>query len=218
MKKVINLYSILGVSFFALFLILFGLLSFDKANITGIGEVGLSKFNNIIKYKYNEGWQIFADIFLYLGIALAALLAIVGFVQLIKRKSLFKVDRYIVICGIFLILAIFLWIMFDKVIIVNYRPIYHTDVEPSFPSTHTFLVIFIYLSAHNIACMLSENKKIKYGTLVAAILISVLVSLSRVLSGMHYITDVIAGVFLGLSLYFLCFGLINNSSEENVDE
>lgn len=217
MKKIINLYSILGVSFFALFLILFGLLSFDKGKV-GISEVGLSKLNNIVKYNYNEGWQIFADIFLYLGIALAAILAIVGFVQLIKRKSLFKVDRYIVICGIFLILAIFLWVMFDKVIIVNYRPIYHYDLEPSFPSTHTFLVIFIYLSAHNIACMLTDNKKIKYGTLVAAILISFLVSLSRVLSGMHYITDVLAGIFLGLSLYFLCFGLIKSSSEEKEDE
>ena len=220
MKKRFNLYVILGICFLALFLGLFGLLFLDRAQIGQVGEVGLSKFNNIIKYKYNLAWQVIADIFLYLGLAFVLFVAVIAFIQLIKRKSLLKVDRFIVIFGIFFLLAIFIWIMFDKVIIVNYRPIYHSEAESSFPSTHTFLVVFIYLSAHNIATIISDDKRLKYGSLALAIVISFIVSISRVLSGMHYITDVIAGIFLGLSLYFTCFGIIESSQavEDEIDE
>ena len=218
MKKRFNLYVLLGIIFLALFLLLFALLFLDRANITGTGEVGLSSLNKLIDYKYNKAWQVIADIFLYLGICFVIGLVVVAFVQLIRRKSLFKVDRYLVIFGIFFALAIVLWLAFDKFIIINYRPIYHYDLEPSFPSTHTFIVIFVYLSMHGMAVILFDNKKIKYGTLIAAILISLIVSISRVLSGMHYITDVFGGIFLGLSLYFTCFGIIKGYKEEEIDE
>ena len=218
MKKRINLYTILGFSFLALFLILFALLFVDRGNVTNTGEVGLKTINGLVKYEYVKAWDVLSDIFLYLGIAAVLGLVCVGAYQLIKRKSLFKVDRYIVIFGVFLIIGAFLWIMFDKIIVVNYRPIYHYDIEPSFPSTHTFLTIFIYLSAHGIACILSNDKRIKYGSLALAILISLIVSCARVLSGMHYITDVLAGILLGLSLYFTCFGIIKSANPIEEEE
>ena len=219
MKKRFNLYVLLGIIFLVLFLGLFALLFVDRANITGTGEVGLSSLNKLIDYKYNQAWQVIADIFLYLGIAFVLFLVVIAIIQLFKRRSLFKVDRYLIIFGIFFALAIIIWIAFDKFIVINYRPIYHYDIEPSFPSTHTFIVIFIYLSIHGIACILfKDNNKIKYGTLIAAILISLIVSISRVLSGMHYITDVLGGIFLGLSLYFTCFGIIKGEKEEEIDE
>jgi membrane-associated phospholipid phosphatase len=43
--------------------------------------------------------------------------------------------------------------------------------------------------------------------LCLAITISLIVSISRVLAGMHYITDVLGGILLGLALFFLSFGL-----------
>ncbi len=210
---------ILGFSFFALFVLLIGLLFVNKANITGTGEVGLSSINKLIDYKYNKGWQIIADIFLYLSLALVLVLAGVGIGQLFKRKSLFKVNRFILIFGIFFLIAVFLWVMFDYVIVVNYRPIYvDGELEASFPSTHTFITCFVFLSMHGILCILFDDQRIKKGSLVFAILVIALVALSRILSGMHYITDVCGGLFIGLSLYFTCFGIIKCSKEEEIDE
>ncbi len=218
MKKKINLYMILGLSFLVLFLILFALLNVDKAKV-GISEVGLSSINKLVDYKYNGGWQIVADVFLYLGLAAVAVLAGIGAYQLFKRKSLFKVDRFISIFGIFFIIAAILWIMFDKVLIVNYRPIYYNgELESSFPSTHTFVVTFIFLSLHGMVSILTSDYRYKVGSLCIAVLAITLVSLSRVLAGMHYLTDVCGGLLLGLSLYFTCFGIIKANKEEEVDE
>ena len=51
MKKFLNIYNILGLSFLFLFIILMILLNADKAVIAGSGQpVGLSHINNYFKY------------------------------------------------------------------------------------------------------------------------------------------------------------------------
>lgn len=218
MKKIFNLSTILGLSFLGLFIVLLLLLNVDKDYITLTGKVGLSSFNNLYDYEYHKWWQVTADIFLYLGIALVVALAGYGVYELIKRKSLFKVDKYIIVIGVFFVVAIILWLLFDKAIVVNYRPIFVDGKrESSFPSTHTFVVIFIYMSAYIVIQKLTQRRWYKEVVLAVGIAISIIVAVSRVVSGMHYLTDMIGGVFLGLSLYFLCDGVIkalDNKKEE----
>lgn len=86
-EKIINLKIILGFVFLFLFIFLILLLNVDKDYITPTGKVGLSSFNDMVDYKYNKGWQILADVFLYLGIALVAILAIYGLYELIKKEK-----------------------------------------------------------------------------------------------------------------------------------
>ena len=219
MKKLINLKVILGFVFLFLFIILILLLNVDKDYITPTGKVGLSSFNDMVDYKYNKGWQILADVFLYLGIALVAILAIYGLYELIKRKSLFKVDKYIIVIGAFFIISIILWLLFDKVVTINYRPILvDGEKESSFPSTHTFVCVFIYMSAYTVVKKLLNNKIYNEIVLSLAIVIVIFTAVSRILSGMHYLTDVMGGVFLGLSLYFICDGIITIIDKKEVKE
>ena len=66
-----------------------------------------------------------------------------GFVQLIKRKSLFKVDRNLIFLGIYYVVVIFGYLIFEM-IPINYRPILIDGMlEASYPSSTTLLVLSV---------------------------------------------------------------------------
>ena len=207
MKKFINLYTILGCSFLVLFIILMLLLNVDKAVIAESGqEVGLSHINNLVSYSYKDNIDTMTDLLMYVTFTVVVFEACLGLSQLITRKSLFKVDIEIIIFGIALVLMVALWLLFDYVIKINVRPTH--KVEGSFPSTHVLITTFLALASHGFICFAYENKIAKYGSLLLAISMIAIVLFGRVASGMHYITDVTGGLFLGLAFYFFTFGII----------
>ena len=65
---------------------------------------------------------------------------ILGFVQLIKRRSLFRVDPDILLLGGYYVLVIFCYLIFEM-IPINYRPVLiEGRLEASYPSSTTLLV------------------------------------------------------------------------------
>ena len=209
MRHKFNLYLIFGVVFLAAFCILIFLLTLDTAVIAPSGEaVGLSHINNLVKYNENKTLDKISDVLLYLSFSAVALGIGLGIYQLVKEKNLKKVDLDIIIFGVFVVISVILWILFDKLVKINVRPI--DPNEGSFPSTHIFVTTFFMLALHYLLCKLFDNKLIKYGSLALAILFIVLVTIFRVAAGMHYITDAIGGLFIGLSFYFLSFGIAKN--------
>ncbi len=212
MKKYLNF--ILGSAFFLAFILLIILLNVDKGVISeSLDSVGLSSFNNIVNYKYNETLDKMSDIIFYFSFIILFGLVGMGIYELILNKSLFKVDKYILVFGCFVVLSIILWIFFDKVIQINIRPT--TERESSFPSTHVFVSTFFILGGLYYLSSKLKNNVVKYLLLAVSIILIALVSILRVKSGMHYITDVCGGIFLGLTLYFFSLGILGLVNKDN---
>lgn len=129
--------------------------------------------------------------------------AAVGFVQLLRRKSLFKVDRSILVLGGFYIVVLALYLLFEKAV-VNYRPVLIDGVlEASYPSSTTVLSLCVMPTA-----MMQLNPRI-HSTFVRKAVFAVLTAFTvfmvagRLLSGVHWLSDIIGGVLLSAGLTVL---------------
>ena len=170
-------------------------------------SIGLSHLNQSVfdRFGVNMLWYEITD---WLGVAAvltAFLFALTGMVQLIKRRSLLKVDRAILALGGLYIIVAGLYILFE-VLIVNYRPIIMpggTGPEASFPSSHTMLVCVIMGSA-----MMLIDGYIGVKTLqsllriICAVIIGVTV-IGRSIAGVHWFTDILGGILISASLLAL---------------
>ena len=109
MKKYLYwLFPAISLVIFALWTIL--LLVVDVRDIAGISQLGFStlnlKFNDFVVNLGTSLFKIFSDVLLYMSFATIVPFAIIGVVQLIKRKSLLKVDKFIY-CDCFFLFCIF---------------------------------------------------------------------------------------------------------------
>ncbi len=138
-----------------------------------------------------------------LGFALG--FALVGFIQLIKRKHILKVDFNILALGGFYIVVFAMYIFFE-LFVVNYRPILINGIlEASYPSSTTMLVMCIMPTS-----IMQFNNRIKNKTLKKLISVSIIVFIlfmviGRILSGVHWITDIIGGAMLSCGLVMLYY-------------
>lgn len=210
MKKVFNRYTIIGLSCIGIFLILLILLltADKKGNVEG--QIGLYGFNKVFLVdQYYESWDGLSDVILYISLVFLAGLAIYGVYQLVSKRSLFKVDKDVLLVGGGIIILVIFWMMFDKLLIVNYRPILiETEAEASFPSTHVMLSTFILLSSGY--CITKRNSKKLIHTILGYTGFSIMVlicMLGRILSSMHWMTDVLGGFLIGFGLFSLVIGL-----------
>ena len=141
---------------------------------------------------------------IFLGI-IALTFVVIGIIQLIKRKNLFKVDKEIWLMGFFYVAVILVFLLFEK-LKINYRPILdHGKLEASFPSTHVFITLCIGVSA-----MLVNKKYFKPYRLIN-ILIGLLMSaiiVLRVISGVHWLTDIMGGLFIAGTLLYIYYSVL----------
>ena len=123
MKRKSKIRFISGLIFITLFIMwTLAVVSVDVkpvgANETNIGFATVNGFvfENI---GVNMIWYHITDWLGLMPIFMAMVYSLLGLVQLIKRKSLFKVDKEIIILGLFYVVVISIYIFFEKVI-VNY--------------------------------------------------------------------------------------------------
>ena len=171
-------------------------------------KVGFStinaKFSNLIGshmtiYKVTE-------LLGYIAILIVGIYGIIGLYQLIKRKSLFKVDKELYILGGLYVSMAVVYVFFEK-LIINYRPVLiEGELEASYPSSHTILAICICISS----LIVSRNYvRKKYQGLVDVLTILLLlgVFLGRVISGVHWITDILGGILISCTLLMYFYTL-----------
>ncbi len=189
-----------------LFLVLIALLkTVDVANVGVAGtSIGLSSINTAFAKLtgVNEIWKKITTVmgvFLILAVAAFALL---GLVQLIKRKSLLKVDREILSLGGLYVVTAVMYVLFEKVII-NYRPILMdgaTEPEASFPSSHTMLACVVMGSTLVLVDRYVKNKNLATLLKVLCVIVLLVTVVGRAISGVHWLTDIIGGVLLSITL------------------
>lgn len=196
-----------SLSSFAAFAVWTVLILFvDRAAIGPRGSyVGFSTMNEFVHslFGVHMGLYNVTDWLGLVPIAIAFAFAVLGFVQMVKRRSLLKVDRSILALGGFYLFVIFFYFLFEE-ITVNFRPILIDGcLETSYPSSTTLLTMCVMPSA-----IMQLNTRIK-GDRVRRFITVLFTSftafmvIGRLVSGVHWFSDIIGGALLSLGLVML---------------
>ena len=146
------------------------------------------------------------DILSIIPLAMIAGFGLLGLIQWIRRKSFLKVDRSILVLGGFYVVVLAVFFLFE-VLAVNYRPVLIEGVlEASYPSSTTMLVLCVMPTA-----MLQLHSRIRNTALRVSLLavmggFTAFMLVGRVISGVHWITDIIGGILLSAGLVLLYVG------------
>lgn len=133
-------------------------------------------------------------------IFVAALFAVLGLIQWGNRRSLFKVDRSIIALGGFYTVVMSAYLLFEFVA-VNYRPVLIEGcLEASYPSSTTMLVMCVMPTAAMQLWERIKSKRLKQTATVAIYVFTAFMVTGRLVSGVHWITDIIGGALLSAGL------------------
>ena len=197
----------LALTFIALFLLWTILVkNFDVGAIGPNGsQVGFSNLNALIHRLtgVNMSLYVITD---WLGII--PLLFIIGFgifglAQWIKRKSITKVDFDILALGVFYIIVMGVYLIFEK-IVINYRPVLIEGfLEASYPSSTTMLVMCVIPTAIMEFNYRIKSILLKKAVVVVLILFGIFMVAGRLISGVHWFTDIVGGVLISTGLVLL---------------
>ena len=127
----------------------------------------------------------------------------IGLAELIQRKSLFKVDYDILVLGIYYIIVIFGYLIFEM-IPINYRPILIDGfMEASYPSSTTLLVLSVMPTLWFQAKRRMKNEALLKCVCVFSILFSIFMVVGRTVAGVHWLTDIVGSILLSTGLFLL---------------
>lgn len=126
-------------------------------------------------------------------VAVCLAFAVLGLCQWMNRKSIAKVDGDLLLMGVFYVLTIAVYLLFEMVV-VNYRPVLIEGVlEVSYPSSTTLLVLCVMLVS---LVWLRRRTAPRWIAVVIVLFIAFMV-LCRLISGVHWLTDILGGGLLG---------------------
>lgn len=122
-------------------------------------------------------------------------LSVVGFLVLRKQYQSALLIAAVSFTGV-------LAVVFLKLMFARERPDiipYLTEVSTqSYPSGHTMMSAVIYLSLASMLANIQQKKRVKIYSILIALILTMLVGVSRLYLGVHYPTDVMAGWSVGL--------------------
>ena len=202
---------ILGIGFiiaFALWTWLIQIIDVQSAGVNGT-EIGFATINTWFHSVTGVDMRLY-NITDWLGLVpvfVCIFFGGVGFIQLIKRKSLFKVDFDIIALGIYYVIVISGYLIFEM-IPINYRPILINGFqESSYPSSTTLLVLSVMPTLVFQANRRLKNAKIKRIIATITAIFTIFMVVGRLASGVHWLTDIIGSVFLSVGLFYIYKGI-----------
>ncbi len=206
-----------GVSFVLIFVLWTVFVRFvDVRDIGPEGSsVGFATLNGFVHELTGVNWFLYTvtDWLGLVPIAVALGFAILGLVQLIKRKSLWKVDCSILVLGVFYVVVMAVYIFFEAVV-VNYRPtLIDGYLEASYPSSTTMLVMCVMPTAAMQLKLRIKNTIVRRFMIIAIVTFTAFMVIGRLASGVHWITDIIGGAWISAGLVMIYYSVINIVTE-----
>ena len=205
-QKKYVLTAVISGALFAALIILVRLVDVQAIGPEGT-RIGLSSLNLFV-FETLGVHMLWYEITDWLGIAsilTAMIFAVTGLIQWIKRKSLRKVDKEILALGVLYLIVIGIYVLFEFAV-VNYRPVLmpgSTRPEASFPSSHTMVVCVIMGSAMLLLCKYVKQKGLCTVLQILCALIIGITVCGRLISGVHWFTDILGGILISVTLLSL---------------
>ena len=179
-------------------------------------SVGFATLNGFVHELTGVNWLLYTvtDWLGLVPIAVALGFAILGLAQLIGRKSLWNVDHSILALGVFYIAVMAAYVFFE-IVVINYRPtLIDGYLEASYPSSTTMLVMCVMPTAMmQLRARIKNEIFCRYVIFAITAFIAFMV-IGRLVSGVHWITDIIGGALLSTGIVLMYYA-INNIVTKN---
>lgn len=137
-----------------------------------------------------------------------------GLVQWGRRKDIRKVDRSLLILGGFYVTVLAAFLFFERAV-VNYRPVLIDGcLEASYPSSTTLLVMCVMPTA-----ILQLDNRLRRPAVRQCLRLlltgfTAFMVIARLLSGVHWLSDIIGGALLSAGLVMLYRGAVEVCSDD----
>jgi undecaprenyl-diphosphatase len=136
-----------------------------------------------------------------LGIIFA--FAVLGLMQWIRRKSLRSVDPDILLLGGFYLIVMTFYVFFE-IFAVNFRPVLIEGIlEVSYPSSTTMLALCVMPTAAMQFRRRIQNRVFRRWLVISITLFTAFMVIGRLLSGVHWFSDIVGGILLSAGLDLL---------------
>jgi len=175
---------------------------------SSVGLAGINQFVHSLTGVHFNLYHI-TDLLGLVPVGICFGFAALGLAQWIKRKHIGKVDFSILVLGSFYGITLAAYLLFER-IVVNYRPVLIDGVlEASYPSSTTILTICVMSTAilqlHNRI----KNRALKKIVSFAMTAFLIFMVIGRLLSGVHWFSDIVGGVLLSMGLVMLYHTLVS---------
>ena len=198
---------IIGVSLLTAFVLWTVAICFVDVHAIGPqgSSVGFASLNRFFHNLTGVNFELYTltDWLGLVPICVAFSFAILGLVQWIKRRKIAKVDRNLLALGGFYITVLAVYFLFETVVI-NYRPVLIGGyLEVSYPSSTTLLVMCVMPTAMMQLGARIKNKIFRWCVLLIIALFIAFMVIGRLVSGVHWLTDIIGGALISSALVMM---------------
>lgn len=140
------------------------------------------------------------DLLSLVPLFICAIFGILGLGQWVRRKSLRRVDPDLLVLGGFYVVVILAFAVFE-ILEINYRPVLiEGRLEPSYPSSTTMLVLCVIPTARMQLRRRLTASRLRRWISGATRVFTTFMVLARLLSGVHWFTDIVGGILLSAGL------------------
>ena len=213
LKKIIKFDFTPTIICYVLFMVLTALLVYVDTQPIGLGGslVGLATINGAVFDFIGKSllWYNITEILGKIAILYMFGFVIYGLVQWVDRHKLRRVDKDLFVLAFIYVLIAGCYAVF-QIFIINFRPLLvTTEMEASYPSSHTMLVVCVMSTAiMQFHSKIKKKKALRIVLEIISAVIMVVTVVGRMLSGVHWFTDILGALLLSATLITFYHALV----------